>query len=105
MERRVSAILIVKGKFKNTGFGFSCLQQAEALKIEGTFEYLHEGKVRITVSGSHQSIEEMMSWCKKQEITTKAELRLSAYRPEHYHGFKIVNLLENGKVKNGMLES
>ena len=104
MKRRLSAVIIVKGNFRNTGFGFSCMQQAIALEIEGTFEYICEDEVRITVSGNLKSIEKMQSWCEKQKITNKVSVAFSKDKPRHYHGFEIVNLLENGEEKNRILE-
>ena len=100
---RISAIIIVNGNFKNTGFGFSCMQQAIVLEIEGTFEYICEDEVRITVSGNLKSIEKMQSWCEQQAITTKVSITFSEGDPTHQHGFEILNLLENTEEKNRIL--
>jgi len=97
MDRTVSATMIVTGNFKNTGFGFSCMQQAVNLGIEGTFEYINMNEVRIRVSGSREALEAMVSWCRRQEITKKVTISYAEHEPEHYHGFEILNLLENGQ--------
>jgi acylphosphatase len=90
---RTDCIITLTGSFKNTGFGFSCLQKATSLSLCGEFEYLNEKEVEIIVSGGKESIQRFYQWCIDQEIPESAELTFSSTKPSEYKEFQIINQL------------
>jgi acylphosphatase len=85
--------ILLKGNFKNSGFGFSCLQKATVLNVNGKFEYHNEKEVEIIASGEKESIQRFYQWCIDQKIPDSAELTFSSTKPSQYKEFQIINQL------------
>lgn len=87
-----SGIIILQGKFEQSGFGFSCMQRASALNITGQFEYLTTDKVQIQVAGSETAIQNFHLWCMSQKVTLSGNLRTLS-ESKKYDEFQIINQL------------
>lgn len=88
----MSGKILLKGNFQNSGFGFSCLRKADALKVNGKFEYLDSNNVLIQLSGEESAIEKFHSWCISQDTTYSGELSMLT-ELIIYNEFQIINQL------------
>jgi len=90
---QANGIIALKGNFKNTGFGFSCLQKAISLNVSGEFKYLNEKEVEIIVSGGKESIQKFYNWCIDRNFPESGELDFLSKKPKYYNDFQIINQL------------
>ena len=89
----MSGKINLKGDFKNSGFGFSCMQQAVNLNITGKFEYLQNNEVEIISFGNKESIRDFFDWALKQQQTVSGNLELSSTKIMRSNEFHIINQL------------
>lgn len=87
-----SGKIILRGNFKGSGFGFSCLHQASFLNVTGKFKYLNSDCVNITVSGSQTSLHEFHQWCLSQKEINSGNF-IQIPETEKYKEFEISNQL------------
>jgi acylphosphatase len=90
---RTDCIITLTGSFKNTGFGFSCLQKATSLSLCGEFEYLNEKEVEIIVSGGKESIQKFYNWCINQSFPKSGKISVLSKKTKYFNEFQIINQL------------
>jgi len=90
---RTNGKIVLKGHFKNTGFGFSCFQKATSLNVTGKFEYHSEKEVEIVTYGEKNAIQIFYQWCINQDFPELGELFFLSAKPKHYNDFQIINQL------------
>ncbi|MCB0807361.1 MAG: acylphosphatase [Bacteroidales bacterium] len=83
----------LSGNFKQSGFGFSCLQKAWHNNITGQFTYLQHDAVEIHASGSDDSILDFYTWCLNQKETRNGEMASIHLKRIKYTEFEIINQL------------
>lgn len=87
---QTSGKIILNGHFKNSGFGFSCLQKAVSLSINGSFEYLSGESVQMDVFGIKSSLQDFLQWCLLQTETNTGNLQFDK-EIRRYSEFEIIN--------------
>jgi acylphosphatase len=93
MSNKICGKIHLEGNFGNTGFGFSCMQQAAKLDISGKFEYQNQKEITILSIGTTEAINDFFQWCLQQNHSGKGELTLLSSPPFRYKEFHIVNHL------------
>lgn len=84
--------LHLKGNFRNTGFGFSCLKQAYAMHIAGNLRYISEKEVEMNLEGNNKQLIRFFSWCKSSPETTS----ICVSEPmDHLLGLKDFNIINS----------
>ncbi|RLD52781.1 MAG: hypothetical protein DRJ05_17140 [Bacteroidetes bacterium] len=85
--------ITLEGNYKNSGFGFSCMQRADALNVCGKFEYLSETAIQINVSGKNDVLQKLFNWGLEQTETTSGTFGPDNAKPSQYKEFEIINQL------------
>ena len=85
--------ILLKGNFKNSGFGFSCLQKATNLNVNGKFEYHNEKEVEIIASGEKESVQRFYKWCIDQKFPESSKFAFLPTKKNQYKEFQIINQL------------
>lgn len=93
MPMLLSGKIVLKGNFKNTGFGFSCLQYADRLHINGNFKYQNEKEVEIIITGEKEAIQQFYRSCIDQNFPVSGELSYLTNKPDKFREFQIINQL------------
>jgi len=93
MSRQICGKIHLEGNFENTGFGFSCLQQATKLEIKGNFEYQNKKEISILTIGTTEAINIFFQWCLQQNYSGKGELKFISNAYQQYKEFHIINHL------------
>jgi acylphosphatase len=88
-----NSVIRLKGNFRNSGFGFSCLKQATNLDIKGEFSYLNEQEVEIHLLGSNESMGLFFHWCLQLDCIIDGKHIIEESLQKHYSEFKITNQL------------
>jgi len=85
--------ILLKGNFKNSGVGFSCLHKATDLNMSGKFEYHNEKEVEIIAFGKKEAIKSFYQWCINQKFSDSGELSFSTTIAKQPKEFQIINQL------------
>lgn len=85
--------LIVKGKVQGVFYRASAQEAAEELGVTGWVKNTREGDVEIMATGTNESLEHFVNWCRKGPqravvtevlVTNKEEKTFDGFRIERY---------------------
>lgn len=85
--------ILLKGMFRQSGFGFSCMKKASELNIPGSLTYLDEQTIQINAQGEKLQLEELFSWCLSSRETLSGTYSSSGKHSTSGKDFYIINSL------------
>ena len=83
----------LRGNFKETGFGFSCMKQAYKKSITGQLHYTSTQKIEMHLEGGQEQVEDFFSWCMESGETSEGKLSSPMVKTAGFNDFKIINSL------------
>ncbi len=76
-DKKLCAHVIVSGRVQGVAYRYYARDIAYQLGVTGWVKNLINGDVELIVEGSQESVEEMISWCKKgPRLATVEEVRV-----------------------------
>lgn len=82
--------LIVKGKVQGVFYRASAQEAAEELGVTGWVKNTREGDVEIMATGTNESLEQFVNWCRKgPQRAVVTEVLVTNKEEEPFDGFRI----------------
>lgn len=88
---KTSVHVYISGRVQGVGYRYSTASQAEQLGLTGWVKNLYDGRVEAMFEGNTETVEQMLSWCKKgpsMSYVTNIEIHKKEYTGQ-FNNFSI----------------